>query len=88
MFIPASDELNTLRDAYLAANVVPAKYRLDAEHIAYASIANAAAIVSWNFKHIVNFGRIAGYHAINAKYGYPPLQIITPMEIVANEFSD
>lgn len=88
IFVPASREVIELRNAYLAANIVPGKYMLDAEHIAYASVARAAAIVSWNFKHIVNFGRISGYHAVNEQYGYPALQIITPMEIVGNEQPD
>lgn len=85
VLIAASRELDELRNAYLAANIVPPRFRLDAEHIAYASIARATAIVSWNFKHIVNFGRIPGYHAVNTQYGYPALQIITPMEIVGND---
>jgi predicted nucleic acid-binding protein len=46
-------EAITLRDAYLHANVVTAKYADDALHVAQATLARADVIVSWNFKHLV-----------------------------------
>lgn len=85
ILISSSGEIDKLRNAYLAEKLLSPKYISDAEHIACASVAGAAAIVSWNFKHIVNFGRIPGYHAVNARYGYPALQIITPIEVLGDE---
>jgi hypothetical protein len=85
IILPPSEEIEALRDAYLAEKLLPAKFAADAEHIACASVAGAAAIVSWNFKHIVNFGRIPGYHVVNARNGYPALQIITPIEALGDE---
>lgn len=46
------------------------------------SIADCAAIVSWNFKHIVNLNRIPLYNAINAVQGYRSLEIRSPLEVI------
>ena len=50
-----------LRQAYIDAGVVSARWRADALHVATASASGCHAIVSWNFKHIVNFQRIPLY---------------------------
>lgn len=83
-----SEEIATLRDAYLSAGVVGEAGRRDAEHIASASVAHADIIVSWNFKHIVHFDKIRGYHAVNLIHGYPLIPIHTPKEVIPNESED
>lgn len=44
-----------LRDAYLEAGIVTRQWAADALHVAVATVSACEAIVSWNFKHIVNF---------------------------------
>lgn len=80
--IPMSDEIARLRDAYLFASVVSEASRLDAEHIASASVARVDVIVSWNFRHIVHFDKIRGYHAVNLLQGYPLIPIHSPKEVI------
>jgi len=75
-------EIEKLRDAYISAHVVSAACRYDAEHIACATVADVDVIVSWNFKHIVNFNRIRGYHAVNLFRGYHQIPIHTPAEVI------
>lgn len=75
-------EMETLRDAYLSAGVVGEASSYDAEHIACATVADVDVIVSWNFKHIVNFDRIRGYHAVNLFRGYHQIPIHTPAEVI------
>lgn len=77
-----TDEVERLRDAYVKAGVVSASSRLDAEHIACASVAGVDVVVSWNFKHIVNYEKIRGYHAVNLLEGYYPIPIHSPLEVV------
>jgi len=77
-----SDEVNELRDAYLTAGVVGSNSLYDAEHIACATVAKVDLIVSWNFKHIVNYHKIRGYHAVNILNGYQPVSIHCPSEVV------
>ena len=50
-------------------------------HIALATINKVDILVSWNFKHIVNIGRIRGYNSVNLKLGFTTLEIRTPKEI-------
>ena len=65
-----TDEAVRLQQAYLAARVVGARWETDALHVAIATVSACAAIVSWNFKHIVNFARIPLYNGINLSSGY------------------
>lgn len=80
--IPDAPEIVQLRDAYLAAGVVGTASKADAEHIAAASVAEVDFVVSWNFKHIVNYERINGYQAVNLLNGYKPINIYSPREVV------
>ena len=77
-----SEEVEELRDEYIRAGVVGPASLYDAEHIAIASVAKADVIVSWNFKHIVHFDKIRGYHAVNILQGYIAIPIHTPQEVV------
>lgn len=59
--------------------------RVDAQHIAIATVARVDVLVSWNFKHIVNLQRIHGYNSVNLRYGYPMIEIRTPREVMSDE---
>ena len=39
---------------------------------AIAVVGGIQVIVSWNFKHLVNFQREAGFNGVNLLQGYPP----------------
>ena len=39
-------------------------------------------LLSWNFKQIVNLGRIHAFNSVNLKKGYPLLEIRTPREVL------
>jgi len=74
-----------LRDAYLVAGILKAENKADAEHIASASVADVDFVVSWNFKHIVHYEKIAGYQAVNLMNGYKEIRIYSPKEVVGSE---
>ena len=74
-----------LRQAYLRANVVTARSRADALHVAAATVSGCRIIVSWNFKHIVNFRRISLYNGVNQIQGFGPIAIHTPAEVTLYE---
>ncbi|OQX76004.1 MAG: hypothetical protein B6D64_10665 [Bacteroidetes bacterium 4484_276] len=74
-----------LAEQYIKEGVVGITSRADCFHIALATLNNADVLVSWNFKHIVNYKRIRGYNAVNYKLGYKILDIRTPREILDNE---
>ena len=71
-----------LADFYVSERVVGATSLADCQHIAAATVYRADALVSWNFKHIVNLRRIRGYNAVNLKHGHPMIEIRTPIEVL------
>ena len=78
----AADELAR---SYLAEGILKANMLADAQHIAMATIANVDALVSWNFRHVVNLPRIHAYHGVNTRLGYPTIEIRSPREVLADE---
>lgn len=72
-----------LQAAYLDAHVVGPRWDADALHVAVATVEECRAIVSWNFKHIVNFRRIPLYNGVNMTHGFAPIAIHTPQEVVS-----
>jgi hypothetical protein len=79
---PDCPEIVELRDAYVESGVVGSGSSEDAEHVAAASVADVDVMVSWNFKHIVHFEKISGYHGVNLIRGYRPLSIYSPKEVI------
>lgn len=74
-----------LVDAYLGHKILTQKYKNDMVHIALATVHNADILVSWNFKHIVHFDKIAKFNAVNLEYGFRPLTIHSPREVTTYE---
>ena len=80
--IAISNDVLELRDAYLNAKIVSKKFSNDALHVAFATKSECSVIVSWNFKHIVNFEKIPLYNAINIINGYKQVAIHSPLEVI------
>ncbi len=70
-----------LFEEYLAARIVPRRYRNDLRHVAVATVARVDALVSWNFRHLVNLRTRRAVHAVNLRLGYPLLEIVSPEEV-------
>jgi len=83
--VPITSDVEALRDAYLLAGVLGTSSVSDATHVAAATVARADAIVSWNFRHIVNLDKIKGYNAVNLTRGYGLLVIVTPREVISRD---
>lgn len=86
--VKITPEVLQLRDAYINEGVVTSKSINDATHVAAATIARAAAIISWNFKHIVRLDKMKGYNQINLLNGYGILTIISPLEVTIDQAND
>lgn len=71
-----------LAERYIEAHVIGGSMRIDAQHIATATVHRVDVLVSWNFKHIVNLPRIHGYNSVNLREGYPILEIRSPREVI------
>lgn len=80
-----TEEVANLAKAYMKEKILGEKFFNDALHVAFASANQIDVLVSWNFKHIVNYNKINLFNAINLKNGYPTLHIYSPMEVINNE---
>lgn len=84
-YVELTEEAVNLAGKYIAEGVIGGGKLVDAEHIAIATINRVDVLVSWNFRHIVNLQRIRGYNSVNLKYGYPLLEIRSPLEVITYE---
>ncbi|MFN0165419.1 MAG: hypothetical protein ACKV22_03225 [Bryobacteraceae bacterium] len=80
-----TEEVGRLRDGYIRAGVLGSASVNDAEHIAFGSVAVVDLFVSWNFKHIVHFDKIAGFGAVNLLHGYREIRIHSPREVIEHD---
>ena len=80
--ILVTPECLELAGHYIKHKVVGYTSLDDCIHIATATINNVDALLSWNFKHIVNSDRITGYNHVNSAYGYVKIPIKSPREIL------
>ncbi len=76
-----TDEANRLSEHYLKEKIVTKKSLADTQHIAIATVQQVDLLVSWNFKHIVNYDKIRLYNAVNLKFGYKILEIRNPRDL-------
>ncbi|MFA5866062.1 MAG: type II toxin-antitoxin system VapC family toxin [Phycisphaerae bacterium] len=84
-FIETADltpEAIKLQTGYIEAGIVSEKWLADAAHVAIATVSECSMIVSWNFKHLVNFKKVQLYNAVNILKGYSTLSIISPPEVI------
>ena len=61
------------------------RFATDALHVALATASGVFMIVSWNFRHIVNFQKIPKYNAVNKLHGYNDIAIYSPLEVIEHE---
>jgi len=80
--IEMNDEAEILAKRYIEEGALAKKCENDARHIALASIYGVNALISWNFKHMVNFTRLQQYNSINLRLGYRLIDIRSPKEII------
>lgn len=83
--LPDSEEAFSLADAYIQRGILGPGSRSDALHVALATVGRVDVLVSWNFRHIVNLGRVRLFHSANLERGYPLIEIRSPLEVLDYE---
>lgn len=84
-YVELNTEAKILADTYIFEKALGKASTNDAYHIAIASINRLDCLVSWNFKHIVNFDKIKLFNSVDLKSGYPLIDIRTPLEFLNYE---
>jgi hypothetical protein len=85
LLLPDSEEASELAVEYLRQGILGPGSQADALHIALATVGQVDVLVSWNFRHIVNLGRIRLFNGVNLQQGYHSLEIRTPKEVLEYE---
>ena len=83
--IEIDEDVETLTQTYIKEKALGKASENDAYHIALASVNRLDCLISWNFKHIVNFDKIKMFNSINIRLGYPLIDIRSPLEFLKNE---
>ena len=78
-------EAAELASEYIRAGVLGPASEADALHVAAATVSGADLILSWNFRHIVNYNRIRGFNSVNVAQGYRSMTILSPLEVGYDE---
>jgi len=84
-YVDLNDAAKMLAETYIFEKALGKASTNDAYHIAIASVNGLDCLVSWNFKHIVNFDKIKLFNSINLKLGYQLIDIRTPLEFLNYE---
>ena len=87
-YLDLDDESRELAETYLNEKILGKASLDDAYHIAIATVNRLDVLVSWNFKHIVNYDKIKLFNSINLRLGYPVIEIRSPKEFVRYENND
>ena len=80
-----SGEAKALAEEYLRQGVLTPKSRDDCLHIAYAVAYQCDVIVSWNFRHMVNYRTIDRVRIVNAINRYREIAICSPTMMLKEE---
>ena len=83
--VATTQEMVDLTYAYIAAGVVSRQWLDDAAQVAVATLSRADALVSWNFRHLVKLDKIRAFNAVNVRFGYPLITILSPREVISDE---
>jgi hypothetical protein len=81
-FLNILDESERMTNLYIQNGVIPAKYRIDASHIATASIHELDCLLSFNYEHMNKLKTKRLTEIINLNEGYKGITICTPMEVL------
>lgn len=87
-YLHLDDESRELAETYINEKILGKASLDDAYHIAIATVNRLDVLVSWNFKHIVNYEKIKLFNSINLRLGYPMIDIRSPKEFLIYENND
>ncbi|KZX12806.1 PIN domain-containing protein [Methanobrevibacter curvatus] len=77
--------MRTLANRCMAEKIATPKHYADALHIAIVMVIGVDVLVSWNFKHIINFSKIKLFSAVNIREGYNILKLRISQELINND---
>ena len=86
--LPKTDDVTDLVERFLEGKVLGSRHHRDLTHIAYAVVARCDYIVSWNFRHFVNYRTINRVGAVIKEYNYGGVFIVTPETFTGERYHE
>ncbi|MDR1668682.1 MAG: PIN domain nuclease [Oscillospiraceae bacterium] len=86
--VEVNAETLRIADKMVDLGILKQKSYDDCQHIAAAIVSDCDAVISWNFKHIVNHKTMQGVKAVTALEGRSDLLIYTPPTLLGGEDND
>jgi predicted nucleic acid-binding protein len=84
--VTAEDEISAdLLEIYEKEGFIRKAARLDLRHLAVATVNGVDAVVSWNFRDVVNIRTRRAVHSVNLRLGFPLIEIVSPEEVIEYE---
>ena len=83
--LEATPAVELLATALLVGGAVPVKARLDALHIALASVHAMDYLLTWNFRHIANAEKWASIESVCQGMDLKMPRICSPLELMEHE---
>ncbi len=83
--LPLTQDLDQIVEFYIANYVMPTSLVGDAVHLAYASYYDIQYLLTWNCNHLANANKKRHIRVINGRLGLSTPEIITPLELFAEE---
>jgi len=80
-----TDDITRLAEEYVKEGIIPEKHKMDAFHIATATVNGLDMIISWNFAHIVKRKTIRMTGQVNSRKGYKRIEICSPTEVIEHD---
>lgn len=74
--------VDDLVEVLVNENIIPAKVRMDAVHIALAAVHELDFLVTWNQTHLANVLTRRRMEQVIQRQGFIPPQIVTPEELL------
>jgi hypothetical protein len=87
-YLELDDDSRELAETYIIEKILGKSSLNDAYHIAIATVNRLDVLVSWNFKHIVNYDKIKLFNSINLRLGFPMIEIRSPKDLLHYENND
>ena len=83
--LPLTSDIGQIVEFYIANYVMPRSLIGDAVHLAYANFYDVQYLLTWNCNHLANANKRKHIQVINGRLGLSTPQIITPLELFAEE---
>lgn len=82
--LPTSEPAAELAERFLATGSLPPAAKVDAVHLAVATLATADYLLTWNYRHLANAQILRRLEREAVRQGWTLPKVCTPLELMGN----